>query len=216
MKKSNAGIIAILANYGSPEMRKVLDLKITSGYPTVTIPQNFKVRIPQLKLEVDGYQHITIPPDFKIHLTGNGKDKIWTDKFEGFLTKGGGLSVEYQKILTVVFPPIGDFPVFTNRSYHGAEIIAFSQMPHWNQYTSFVLELFAQRTKKTNVPNDVHYPGEQGAYMPWHYSVIGRTFDKPYGKGDFFVRQFAITNHDPKPNNTMTVYFGDFDMDVVV
>lgn len=216
MKKSNAGIIAILANFGTPEMRKALDLKITSGYPTITVPSNFKVRIPQQNLEVDGYQHITIPPDLKLHLTGSGKPKIWSNKFENLLTEDSKLTTEYQKILTVVYPPIGDFPVFTDRSYDSAEIIGFSQMLHWNQYTSFVLELFVQKDKTTIMPNNLHYPGEQGVYMPWRYSDAGQTFDEPYRKGNFFIRQFVITNHDLKPHKTMTVYFGDFNIGAAV
>jgi len=211
MKKSDSGIIAILASYGTLEMRKVLDLKITSGFPTVTIPQNFKIRIPQHKLEIEGYQHITIPPDLKVHITGDGKPKIWGDEIKNLLTISGKLTVDYQKILTVIFPPINDFPIFTDRSYNGANIIGFSQLPHWNQYTSFVLELFAQNNEAMNIPNDSHYLGDQGAYMPWGYSSIGRTYNEPYKKGDFFVRQFAITNHDKKQNKIITIYFGDFD-----
>lgn len=209
MKKSDSGIIAILANYGTPEMRKVLDLKITSGFPTVTIPKNFKIRIPQHKLEIEGYQHITIPPDLKVHITGEGKPKIWGDEIKDLLTISGELTVDYQKILTVIFPPINDFPIFTERSYRGANIIGFSQLPHWNQYTSFVLELFAQNSEVIYIPNDSHYSGDQGAYMPWRYSSIGRTYDEPYKKGNYFINQFAITNHDRKQNKTMTVYFGD-------
>lgn len=215
MKKTNAGIIAILANFHTPEMRKVLDLKITSGYPTITIPSNFKVRIPQQDLELNEYQHITIPPDLKLHLTGKGKPKIWANQFENLLTEEGKLTTEYQKIITVVFPPIGDFPVFTNRSYNGAEIIAFSQMPHWNQHTGFVLELFAQKDQTTIISSNAHFSGDQGAYMPWRYSDIGRIFDEPHRRGDFYIRQFAITNHNPKPNKTMIVYFGDFDINTI-
>lgn len=211
MKKSDSGIIAILANYGTPEMRKVLDLKITSGFPTITIPKDFKLRIPQHKLETEGYQHITVPPDLKVHITGDGKPKIWGDEIINLLTISGQLTVDYQKILTVIFPPINDFPIFANRSYHGANMICFSQLPHWNQYTSFILELFAQKNEAISIPNSSHYSGDQGAYMPWLYSSIGRTYDEPYRKGDYFIKQFAITNHGKKQNKMMTIYFGDFD-----
>lgn len=215
MKKTNAGIIAILANFDTPEMRKVLDLKITSGYPTITLSSNFKVQIPQQNLEVNGYQHITIPPDLKLHLTGAGKPKIWADDFKDLFTKKSNLKVDYRKIITVIFPPINDFPIFTNRSYNGAEIITFSQLPHWNQNTSFILELFAQKDQMTVIPNNQHYHGEQGAYMPWRYSDTGRIFNEPYKKGDFYIRQFAITNHDPKPKKTIIVYFGDYNINAI-
>ena len=210
MKKTSSGIVAILANYNSPEMRKVLDLKITSGYPTVTIPSNFKLRVPELNITSSDYQHITIPPDLNSHITGSGKPKIWAPEMKELVTKKGGLSIKFQKIITVVFPPISDFPVFTNRSYKGALLIAFSQMPHWNENTSFVLELFALQTRDVSIPNENHYTGDQGAYMPWKYSEMGKTFDEPYKKGDFWIRQFAITSHEPKDRKTITVHFWNY------
>lgn len=209
MKKSNSGIIAILANYNTQEMRKVLDLKITSGYPTVTIPSNFEVQIPEQKMTIHGYQHITIPPDLNVHLTGNGKKRIWSPK-KDLLTPDGKLNKKFQKILSMVFPPISDFPIFTDRSYKGAEIIGFSQMPHWTENTSFVLELFAQQTANEMIPNQQHYTGEQGAYMPWQYSDLGKTYNEPYKQGSFWIRQFAITNHEPKQHKVVTVHFWDY------
>lgn len=208
MKKSNSGIIAILANYNTPEMRKVLDLKITSGYPTITIPSDFTLELPQHKLKTTEYQHITVPPDLRIHISSRNKPRIWTKGLDNLLTKDGQLIADYVKLLTVVFPSISDFPIFTDRSYAGGEIIGFSQLPHWNQHTGFALELFAQKDQMTVIPNNKHYHGEQGAYMPWKYSDMGRTFNEPYKQGDFYIRQFAITNHDPKPSKTVTVYFG--------
>lgn len=213
MKKTNAGVIAILANFGTPEMRKVLDLKITSGYPTVTIPSDFELELPQNKLKTTEYQHITIPPDLHVHISGNNKPRIWAKGIDNLLTEDGQLTTDYKKLLTVVFPPISDFPIFTDRSYVGAEIIGFSQLPHWNENTSFVLELFVQENEKVAIPIDAHYRGEQGAYMPWLYSDMGKVFDESYKKGNFWMRQFSITNHDPKPHRTVTVYFGDYQYD---
>lgn len=209
MNKSDSGIVAILANYNTPGMRKVLDLKITSGYPTVTIPKGFRIHIPELKISSEDYQHITIPPDLNTHVTGNGKPKIWAPKKDELITAQGKLIPEFQKILTVIFPPISDFPVFTDRSYKGALLIAFSQLPHWNEYTSFVLELFAQKASDTIVPTDQHYLGDQGAYMPWEYSDLGKTFNEPHKQGQYWVRQFAITNHSKKDNKTFSIYFWD-------
>lgn len=76
MKKSNSGLVAILANYKSHEMRKVLDLKITTGYPTITIPSGFEIYIPELKIISSDYQHITIPPDLNVHVTGNNNSLL--------------------------------------------------------------------------------------------------------------------------------------------
>lgn len=210
MKRSSSGIVAILANYNSPEMRKVLDLKITSGYPTVTIPAGFKLHIPELKITSSDYQHITIPPDLKVHVTGSGKPKIWAPRMKNLVTKYGTLRSKLQKVITVVFSPISDFPIFTDRSYKGALLIGFSQLPHWNEHTSFVLELFALQTKGVSIPNEAHYTGDQGAYMPWKYSDLGKIFDEPCKKGEFWVRQFAITNHEPKERKTITVHFWDY------
>lgn len=208
MKKTKSGIIAILANYGSPEMRKVLDVKITSGFPTVTIPKGFKVVLPQTKQTLRNYQHITIPPDLNIHITGNSQPKVWNDGFGGLLTRKGTLKKSYQKLLTVVFPPISDFPVFTNRQYVGVMIIALPKMPHWTENTGFVLELFAQNKRNITIPKKEHYSGEKGAYESWKYSSVGKTYNEDYKKGNFYIRQFAITNHDPKPERTVIVYFG--------
>ena len=191
-------------------MRKVLDLKITSGYPTVTIPSGFKLRVPELNIVSSDYQHITIPPNLNSHITGNDKPKIWAPEMKKLVTKEGKLNVKFQKIVTVVFPPIFDFPVFTNRSYKGALLIAFSQMPHWNENTSFVLELFALKTRDVNIPNENHYTGDRGTYMPWKYSDLGKTFNQPYKKGDFWIRQFVITNHEPKGHKTVIVHFWDY------
>lgn len=210
MKKTNSGIVAILANYNSSEMRKVLDLKITSGYPTITIPSGFKLSVPELNISSFDYQHITIPPDLNSHITGRERPKIWAPAMKNLVTKKGRLSTQFQKIITVIFPPISDFPVFTQRSYNGALIIAFSQLPHWSENTSFVLELFALQTENVSIPNENHYLGDQGAYMPWKYSEVGKIIDEPYKKGDFWIRQFAVTNHEPKKHKTITVHFWDY------
>lgn len=210
MKRTDSGIVAILANYNTPEMRKVLDLKITSGFPTVTIPKGFKIRVPELNISSADYQHITIPPDLNTHITGNGKLKIWAPKKEKLIDAQGKLITDYQKIATIVFPPISDFPIFAGRSYKGAELIAFSQLPHWNECTSFVLELFAQKTNNTIIPTDQHYTGDQGAHMPWKYSDLGKTFNEPHRQGQYWIRQFAITNHEPKNHNTIVIHFWDY------
>ena len=209
MKKSRSGLIAILANYNTREMRKVLDLKITSGYPTVTIPTDFKIHIPEQQVTTSGYQHITIPPDLNVHITGANKPKIWAPKMQNLIMIDGKLSVKFQKILTAVFSPISDFPVFVDRSYQGAEIIGFSQLPHWNDNTSFVLELFVLQNASVRIPDERHCPGEKGAYMPWKYPDLGKTFSEPHKQGKFWIRQFAITNHDPKAHKTITVRFWD-------
>lgn len=211
VKKSDAGIVCILANYKTSEMRKVLDFKITSGYPTVTIPKDFTVSIPQLSQTVQGYQHITIPPDLQVHLTGHHKPKIWGDDMRDLVAEDGRLKEDYIKVLTVVFPPISNFPVFTDRSYAGGGLmIGFQQLPHWNDNTSFVLEIFAQKTNQVQIPSSEHYEGDQGSYMPWSYASMGKTYDEPFRQGNFFIRPFAITNHEPKPMNEMKVYFGSF------
>lgn len=211
VKKSKSGIVCILANYGTPEMRKVCDFKVTSGYPTVTIPSEFKLVLPQLSKTVTGYQHITIPPDLNAHITGQDKQKIWSVGLEHLVTDGGHLVMPYHKILTVVFPPISSFPVFTDRSYAGgAMLLAFSQMPHWNENTSYVLEIFAQQDGKTVIPQNEHYSGDQGTYMPWRYKDMGKTYAEPHRQGEFFIRPFAITNHDHKATDEMTVYFGNY------
>ncbi len=209
MKRSKSGIIAILAQFENPEFRKVLDLKITSGFPTITLPLDFKTLLNGQSKELVGYQHITIPPDLNIHITGNNQKRIWAGKIDGLVNKDGELTVDYKKIITVIFPPINDFSVFTNKSYHGAEIIAFSQLPHWNKFTSFVLEIFALKNKDVSINTNDHYRGDQGALQPFKYSSIGKTFDRPFRQGNFYLRPFSITNHDPKPLKTVIIIFGD-------
>lgn len=210
MKKSNAGIVCILSNYNSPEMRKVMDFKITTSYPAITFPKEFNVIAPQLNQEIKEYQHLTIPPDLNLHLTGNNKPKIWLKSFKNLIDKRGYLIKEYQKLLTVVFPPISNFPVFTNRSYKGTLLIAMQQLPHWNANTSFVLELFVVKENKRNIPKNEHYSGELGTYLAFKYRDMAKTFDKPQKQGNFYILPFAITNHKFKPQNTITIYFGNF------
>lgn len=206
---SDTGIICILANFNTPEMRKVMDFKVTTSYPTITFPKDFTISFPQLSQTVEGYQHLTIPPDLNLHLTGNGKPKIWLESFDGLVDDDGKLTKEYQKLITVVFPPISDFPVFTGKKYNGVMIIGFEQLPHWNENTSFVLELFAMKEDNRNVPKESHYAGDLGTYMPFKYADMGKTFDEPKRQGNFYILPFAVTNHDLKPAKQMTVYFGD-------
>lgn len=202
----DSGIVCILANYGSPEMRKVMDFKVTSAYPMITFPSKFDVILDDEV--VTGYQHLTIPPDLRMHLTGHQKPRKWLRSFEDNLDDLGRSKKEYFKLLTVEFPPISDFPVFSNKTYNGALIVAFSQMTQWNQNTAYTLELFVTRNNERPIPKNDHIQGELGTYLPFKYSDIAKTFNKPKRQGDFYVLPFAVTTHTERPRNQMRITVG--------
>jgi hypothetical protein len=201
---SNSGIVCILANFNSPRMRKVMDFKVTSAYPMITFPKKFEVVLGDDEV-VTGYQHLTIPPDLRMHLTGHNKPKKWLESFEDFLDHDGRLKKDYFKLLTVEFPPIRDFPAFRNKTYKGGLFLAIPQLPHWNEHTAYTLELFVTKEDKRSIPKKAHLSGELGTYLPFKYSDIAKTYNKPKRQGNYYILPFSVTTHTKKPRKQMRI-----------
>lgn len=211
LTKSKSALLAVLANYKNQKARKVVDFKFTRTFPMIALPADKKILLPQEKTEydLDKFQHITIPPDLNIHLTSEKKQK--ERKFlglTGLVNKEGFLQKKYQKILTVVFPPINSCPIFTNKKYGACLVIAQAQMPHWNENTHFILELFAIKNEKVRIPRGVHHKGELGAFFPYPYAGMAKTFDADYRHGNFFLQPFVIANHEKNDTDSVEIYWG--------
>lgn len=212
VKKSDSAVIAVLASYKSKYLKKVVDLKTTNSFLTVTIPIANKLSFPKMGITLinHNYQHITIPPNLDLHLSKKetNAEKLWYSKPRNLISPEGYLKKDYQKLITVIFPPISSMPAFTSRKYSAALIIGLSELPHWSDNTGFVLELFAQKAEDTKIPLDKHYEGELGSLMPFKYSDMAKTFPQPYKQGNFFIRPFVITNHDKKSPDELSIFFG--------
>ncbi len=197
IKKSKSGIIFGLANYSGNIARKVFDLKITTSYPAITLPQsqglfvvNNKTNFPAGK-----FQHITIPPDLNLHLTDEKKTKdyLFFKPKKQMISKSGLLTRKYAKLLSITYPTIDRCPIFTNKRYGAGFMMAFAKMPHWNSNTHFTVELFALKSENVRIPIGLHKKGELGVTLPFPTSYRnkqdGRTIK-------YFIQLFIIINHE--------------------
>lgn len=170
IKKSN-GVIFGLANYDGNIARKVFDIKFTTRYPTITLPQDQKITVLNSKKEYEAgkFQHITIPPDLNLHLTDERKrkDYLFFKPEKLLIAENGSLAVEYIKLITVTYPSINQCPIFTNKKYTAGLMVAFAKMSHWNMQSHYKIELFAIRDEDTRVPKEAHNQGELGVFPPF-------------------------------------------------
>lgn len=197
VKKSKSGIIFGLANYEGNIARKVFDLKFTTRYPTITLPQDKSlfIRNTNKKHSAGKFQHITIPPDLNLHLT----DESPTKKYEFFkpkkqlLSKEGRLNKKYVKLLSITYPRIQECPIFTNRRYSACLMIAFAQMSHWNENSHFTLELFALKNESVRVPIGTHAKGEVGVIHPFPCFYKSESNEKDI---KYYLQPFIIMKHN--------------------
>lgn len=196
MKKSKSGVIFGLANYSGNIARKVFDLKFTTRYPTITLPQDQSLIVLNNKTEYRAgrFQHITISPDLNLHLTDEraSKDYIFFKPKKQLISNGGLLSREYIKLVTVTYPTINQCPIFTNKQYSACFMVAFARMPHWNSNSHFTMELFVLQNESVRVPIGIHKKGELGVLHPFpcHYTDVlsGQTIK-------YFLQPFIVMSH---------------------
>lgn len=205
-------LVTVLASYNKQKARKVVDFKFTRTFPMIALPIDKKVVLHQegIGFAPDTFQHITIPPDLNIHLTKERGEK--DHRFlgiSGLLNKEGFLKRKYEKLLTVVFPPINSCPVFTNKKYGACLVVAQTQLPHWNANTHYTLELFAIKNDKVRIPRGLHSRGELGGFFPYPYSVMSKTFDEDFKRGKYFIQPFVVVSHEEKDPDSVEIYFGD-------
>ncbi len=199
MKKSKSGVIFGLANYGRNIARKVFDLKFTTRYPTITLPPEKRLIVTNNGKQYDAgkFQHITIPPDLNLHLTAEGTTKSYEffKPKKQLISKGGSLSRQYVKLLSVTYPKIAECPIFTNKQYSACFMVAFAQMPHWNSNSHFTLELYAIKDEKVRIPIGNHKKGELGVIHPFPAFYI----DKESGTTiKYYIQPFVVMTHAPE------------------
>lgn len=196
MKKSKAGVFFGLANYDGNIARKVFDLKFTTKYPTITLPQDQSLTVINTKKEYPAgkFQHITIPPDLNLHLTDErvSKDYLFFRPSRQLIGKDGFFNKKYKKLVTVTYPTINQCPIFTNKQYAACFMVAFARMPHWNTNSYFTMELFVLQNESVRVPIGVHKKGELGVLhpIPCHYidDSSGQTIK-------YFLQPFIVMSH---------------------
>lgn len=197
IKKSKAGIIIGLANYSGNVARKVFDLKLTTSYPTLTLPQDKNIIVVNHKtcLSAGKFQHITIPPDLNLHLTSDRKTKdyLFFKPKKKIINCDGSLSRKYIKLLTVTYPTIDKCPIFTNKKYAAGFMMAFAKMPHWNSQTHFSLELYALKNEDVRVPIGLHKKGELGVTLPFPNFYENKK-DNKFIK--YYIQPFIIISHE--------------------
>lgn len=196
MKKTKAGVIFGLANYDGNVARKVFDLKFTTRYPTITLPQDQKLNIINGKKEYEPgkFQHITIPPNLNLHLTDERvvKDYVFFKPKKELVSKGGALCRKLIKLITITYPTIDKCPIFTNKQYSACFTVAFAKMPHWNPQSHFTLELFALKNENVRVPIGMHKKGELGVLLPFPCLYMDETRTQTI---KYFIQPFIIMNH---------------------
>lgn len=196
MKKSKSGVIFGLANYDGNIARKVFDLKFTTRYPTITLPQDQSLAVINTKKQYPAgeFQHVTIPPDLNLHLTDERrpKDYIFFYPRKQLISRGGFLSRKYVKLVTLTYPSVNQCPIFTNKQYAACFMIAFARMPHWNIYSHFTIELFVLQNEYVQIPIGIHKESELGVLHPFPCYY---TDDSNGQTIKYFLQLFIIMNH---------------------
>lgn len=197
MKKSKSRVILGLANYDGNIARKVFDLKFTSRYPTITLPIDKKITVTNngKQYEAGKFQHITIPPDLNLHLTAEGSTKAYEffKPKKQLISSSGRLARKYIKLLSITYPKIADCPIFTNKQYSACFMVAFAQMPHWNSYSHFILELFALKDEMVQIPIGIHKKGELGVIHPFPAFYKDETSGKTI---KYYIQPFVVMSHN--------------------
>ncbi|MEO8581451.1 MAG: hypothetical protein ABI425_02600 [Patescibacteria group bacterium] len=197
IKKSKSGVIFGLANYDGNIARKVFDLKLTTRYPTITLPPDKKLTVINNgnQYEAGKFQHITIPPDLNLHLTAEGSVKAYEffKPKKQLISGSGSLNRKYIKLLSLTYPKISECPIFTNKQYSACFMVAFAKMPHWNSDSHFTLELFAIKDEKVRTPIGAHKKGELGSIHPFPAFYT----DKASGETiKYYIQPFIVMTHD--------------------
>lgn len=196
IKKSKSGIIFGLANYSGNIARKVFDLKITTSYPAITLPQDQNTFVVNNKISYPAgkFQHITIPPDLNLHLTEEAKTKeyLFFKPKKQMINSSGFLNRKYTKLLSITYPIIDKCPIFTNKKYAAGFMMAFAKMPHWNSNTHFTVELFALKSEDVRIPTGLHKKGELGVTLPFPTFYRNRQDGRMI---KYFIQPFIIISH---------------------
>jgi len=209
VSKSKSGVICVLANYSGDLVRKVADFKFTNKYPTLTIQNDKKILVNNIKKEfsIGKWQHITVPPDLNLHLTDEKKakkDYLFFKPRKKLFNKVGFLRKKYVKLFSITNPPIDECPIFTNKKYEQCLMIALSKMKHWNNHTHFTFELYAIKNEKVKIPKNNHSEGDLGVIHPFQVSYSDQLSEDHI---EYWLQPFIIANHEDK--KSISIDFGE-------